>query len=395
MARRQGVPMLALMLLTALGSACASAKTTGLGTTSSASTTSTSPARPNPSAPLAAGSPVPGYRVGPLSFISASQGFGLYEFDTTGQSNAQQLVVTHDGGVTWQAASATVVPASASTLEFIDADTGYAWGIEGLDVTHDGGQLWSKALPVSNGPEAVSPIGTNIWAITSSGVLESSTDGGVSWQSTTQPAVPNPALLSRVTTKVAYVLGCGQTTEAGTEPGMLARTEDSGTTWQTVALPQGCTLGGAVWSDLVALSTDDLWLVQFGQPATDMSAKWVYRSSDGGGHWTLKASVVVGQASEETGHILSTGDVGPLSVLAAQPNRAWLAEDRGGLLVTTDGGLDWQPAYANPAVDALGAPMVSFLDPDHGWAATGYGLWRTTDGTDWIDIAPAPSDGPS
>ena len=141
----------------------------------------------------------------------------------------------------------------------------------------------------------------------------------------------------------------------------------------------------------MALSTSDLWLVQFSQPATDMTSKWVYRSYDGGEHWTLVAWENDSPPYQQTGHISSTGDFGPLDVLAAEPNRAWLAEDRGGLLVTTDGGLNWQSAFSDPNADALGPPYVFFVDADHGWVATGDSLWRTTDGTRWTEIAPPPA----
>jgi photosystem II stability/assembly factor-like uncharacterized protein len=378
---------LVLMALIGLGSACSSPPMLGTTTpsTSSSSTTSlgTTVSR-SPSPPLVAGTAVPGYRVGPLSFVSPSRGYGLVEFDTTGQSTAQQLVVTEDGGVTWQAATSTPLPAWASMLEFTDANDGYAWGGQGLDVTHDGGEHWELSLSLATASQAVSPIGRNIWAISASDVLETSSDGGNSWQKAVQPPVSNLADLSRVSTSVAYILSCSQTIQNGSQPGDLARTEDGGQTWQILPLPQGCA-GGQ--SDLVSLSTDDLWFVQFSSPATDMSSKWVYRSYDGGAHWTLMASENIGNPNEGTGRISSTGDFGPLSVLASEPNRAWLAEDRGGLLVTTDGGATWQFAYGDPNVDAFGPPFVSFLDASHGWSATGDGLWRTTDGITWTEIS--------
>lgn len=196
--------------------------------------------------------------------------------------------------------------------------------------------------------------------------------------------MPSPGVLSRVSTSVAYVLGCGHIALNGSQPGVLARTEDGGASWQALSLPQGCSAFGA---DLVALSTDDLWLVEFGQPATDMTSKWVYRSYDGGTHWTLMASESLGHPDQGSGHIFPTGDFGPLNVLGSEPNRAWLAEDRGGLLVTADGGVTWQFAYSDPNAGAFGPPFVSFLDAAHGWAATGDGLWRTTDGETWKEIA--------
>ncbi len=327
---------------------------------------------------------MPGYRVGPLSFVSASRGYGLVEFDTTGLSVAQQLVVTENGGVTWQTATSTPLPVWASMLEFTDSEDGYAWGSIGLDVTHDGGHHWTMALATSAGNESVSPVGMNVWAISSSGALRITTDGGGTWQEAAQPPVPSPGVLSRVSTSVAYVLGCGHIALNGSQPGVLARTEDGGASWQALSLPQGCSAFGA---DLVALSTDDLWLVEFGQPATDMTSKWVYRSYDGGTHWTLMASESLGHPDQGSGHIFPTGDFGPLNVLGSEPNRAWLAEDRGGLLVTADGGVTWQFAYSDPNAGAFGPPFVSFLDAAHGWAATGDGLWRTTDGETWKEIA--------
>lgn len=333
---------------------------------------------------------MPGYRVGPLSFITASRGYGLVEFDTTGLSASQQLVVTDNGGVTWQAATSTPLPSWASTLEFNDPEDGYAWGSQGLDVTHDGGDHWVMSLAIDAGTESVSPIGQNIWAISSGGALETTVNGGSTWEkSAVQPPGASAALMSRVSTNVAYVLSCGEITLGVPQRSDLARTEDGGLTWQLLALPPGCS-GISEGTDLVALSADDLWLVQFGEPATDMSAKSVYRSYDGGQDWTLMASVSLGSPNLGTGQISAIGDFGLLSVLASDPNRAWLAEDRGGLLVSRDGGLRWQSAYADPETDAFGPPYVSFLDAAHGWAATGNGLWRTTDGSTWSEIAPPP-----
>jgi photosystem II stability/assembly factor-like uncharacterized protein len=332
---------------------------------------------------------VSGDRVGPLSFVSPTHGYGLIEFDTSGQSTAQQLVVTDDGGVTWQAVAAVALPAWASTLAFTDADDGYAWGSQGLDVTHDGGRRWDLSLSLAPGDASVSPTGASIWAISSADELETSSDGGSTWHPVTQPPLSRAAVIDRVSMAVAYVLGLGQAMVNGSPTAALARTEDGGMTWQTFTVPQGCAWNPD-WCDLVALTTDDLWLVQFSSPATDMSSKWVYRSYGGGAHWTLMASVNLGNPNQGTGQLFSTGDFGPLSVLASEPDRAWLAEDRGGLLVTTDGGRHWQPAFSDPNADANGPPTVSFLDAEHGWAATGDGLWRTTDGTTWTEIGPPP-----
>lgn len=362
---------------------------------------------PAPPTSAAAGRSVPGATVGPVSFVDPLHGFGLRA--PSGGADDQLLVASADGGDTWRVVSDTPLPAVASDLAFVDATDGYAWGSSTLQVTRDGGGQWAVALAsVVDSPEAVAPIGADVWALaascpSSSAVppgtsaatcpvtVETSADYGASWQATAAPVpVADPTVLSRVDPSTAYVVGCPVSGSTG--PGGLARTEDGGAHWQVLPLPQGC--GPAILDyDLVALSADDLWLVEFGEPATDQSSKWVYRSDDGGIDWTLQASVVIGRLGTETGRIPATGDLGPLTVLAADPDRAWLAPDRGGVLVTTDGGVDWTPAFPDPEADAFGADAVSFLDADHGWAATFHGLWRTTDGTDWVEIAPVTGSG--
>ena len=125
--RGRGVLGLGVALLVGLGSACSSPQRVGTPKSSTSESSTTSPSKKvarSPSPPLVAGTPVPGYRVDSLSFVSPSRGYGLVEFDTTGLSTNQQLVVTENGGVTWQTATSTPLPAWASTLEFTDSEDG-------------------------------------------------------------------------------------------------------------------------------------------------------------------------------------------------------------------------------------------------------------------------------
>ncbi|HUA95917.1 MAG TPA: hypothetical protein VMB82_10355, partial [Acidimicrobiales bacterium] len=371
-----GAPLLAGMALIGLAGACSAPPHTGgnapsppVSSTTGHGTATTVPSSEVPAGGtgasptlLAVGTPVPSSAVGPLSFVSPSQGFGLDE--SVQGSTAQQLVETGDSGATWRVATAGTLPTWASVLDFTGPDDGYAWGGQGLDVTHDGGRRWTMTLRLSPGDQTVSPIGESVWAVSSSGALVTSVDGGTTWER--DSAAPSAAvgLLSRVSASVAYLMGCGPIAPNGSETGTLARTEDGGRTWRVLPLPMGC--AGAESSDVVALSSQDLWLVQFGQPATDMTSKWVYRSYDGGEDWHLQAREDDGPPYQDVGTIGPIGDAGPLDVLAAAPDRAWLAEDRGGLLVTTDGGRTWSGAFADEAAGAFGPPFVSFLDADHG-----------------------------
>ena len=105
--------------------------------------------------------------------------------------------------------------------------------------------------------------------------------------------------------------------------------------------------------------------------------KALYRSDDGGQHWTLVA---------DTGSAAAGSRSPPDTRSRVRPDRRDAATDldparpRGPFVGTLDGGAHWLDTGITTHVE-----QVVFVDPLHGWAWNGGG-YRTTDGTHWIAL---------
>ncbi|HEY7946294.1 MAG TPA: hypothetical protein VID75_01390 [Acidimicrobiales bacterium] len=369
--------------------------------------------------PVAIGTAVPLANLADVVFISDSRGFGLalHGEDTV-------LAATADGGKSWRVVDDEPPAALPAQLEFADADHGYLWGgapsAQGavpLWITSDGGRSWERA-PVGPVVSDVSAIGSDVWAVVGTCALNSSSvaaacpatvevslDGGVTWRTTpvAPPVSEEPGLsvadqdleLARITPRRAYVLSFAPSPTAGSASlGRLGYTADGGQTW--ISRPDPCPTYFDFGQEIAASGTNDLWMVCGSQPSTGSQAKALFRSSDGGQHWTLTAAanapVLSGDVSlAATGGLPTDGYVSPLSLghenlAVLTPQDAWLFPDRSGVFQTSDGGRTWSPVsgLARAGLVGGGTGNVVFVDADHGWVCeVGAGLWRTTDGTHW------------
>ncbi len=123
----------------------------------------------------------------PPLFPTRSDGFlSVGVFPADGSDSLRLFYVTHDGGATWTLASE--LPYGVAE-EFIDANTGWAWGGKRLYFTADGASTWTL-LPVALSPrEEVNQIdfidALNGWIITvddrSKVRLYRTYDGGNTW----------------------------------------------------------------------------------------------------------------------------------------------------------------------------------------------------------------------
>lgn len=367
--------------------------------------------------PLPAGTPAPVTALTDVVFLSRDRGFAL-----AAHRNLLVLVATADGGASWSVVDGrlpgTLAAAGArAQMEFITAQEGYLWrgpdaassAAAPLWVTGDGGETWRRA-PIGPVVDDVSAIGADVWALASSCAapglgcavtLEVSTDGGATWQRgptqvpATVPGSGSPdrgiVLLARVTRQRAYVY-----TSAPTAGSSLAYTGDGGASW--TALPGVPCVGAFGAGGQLALSgTEDLWLVCGGKATGGEQAKALYRSSDGGGRWTLAAESTglgSGPAPAGVGRLPLRGYVAPYSVghktlAVLSPEDAWLFPTGGEVSVTTDGGDRWDAVSGLQAADfgSGGTGNVTFIDRSVGWVVEfGVGLWRTTDGTTWAAV---------
>ena len=304
---------------------------------------------------------------------------GLVPFSqsTDGSDRGEGIDRSTDGGRTW---TFTPLPNCLQRcgpihLSFVDAQHGFATVSsypggepEMLFVTQDGGLTWLRAPAppdlgsvVIGGPVAVPQLvftsATDGWAVTGppvaysaritnfGGRLYRTTDGGTSWS--VAPGLPKGVSFSLPTFVGPHdgvVLG-DATTTAHRAPSVYV-TDNGGMTWTRRSLP---TLervsdsagfyndGGSLASRFSAVGARR-WIIDLGQR--------VYLTNDGGRSWT---SFVPRQEWSAAAAAFSSPSVGvaavlPLSCMTpASSNHRPATNCYTTLVVTHDGGRDWEP----------------------------------------------------
>jgi photosystem II stability/assembly factor-like uncharacterized protein len=244
-------------------------------------------------------------------------------------TTADTLYRTTDGGRSWRSSSAAghdLAAGSQDSVQFVSATRGWLLSVqatgpsESLAVTADGGTTWRDvaSLHPSNGEGLLPELG-----------------------------------LVRFTSSVTGWLGGGQYSQA------LYRTSDAGRSWQRVALraPAGSVYG---------LPAD------FGgtlvEPVAAGAGLALYRSTDGGARWSMMSVL--------PGVYANPGcSVGPGSVSLPTAQAGWVATVRGNRTVvyrSTDGGLHWTKlgtSWPVPA-DSCEEPVIQASDALHAWVLT-------------------------
>ena len=278
------------------------------------------------------------------------------------------------------------------------------------------------------------------WALTDQGVLRT-TDGWVHWVNVGPPGT------SHLVGDVQFLTDAAAWVVAGNgayspQTGTIFHTTDGGTTWKrfSVSDPSGVGPGQVDFVD----ATHGWLFVSYGAAAGSMGGA-VYRTVDGGAHWT-RVEQTVGGIQEAPGSLgfgcdkagvsfinattgWATGSCaggGPFFAVTHDAGRTWSGQsfpipsgfsgdggsttslpiffsNRSGYFIlggsetvaytTTDGGTSWVP-HRLPAggwSQPLGA--ISFSSLTDGWMISGDGtlLYRTNDGGQhWTSFRPAP-----
>mgnify|MGYP001383660229 FL=1 len=145
---------------------------------------------------------------------------------------------------------------------------------------------------------------------------------------------------------------------------------DGGATWQERSCrPDGDIIAGDLWA-IVFGNADHGWAVRRGVAHEQAS---LLASTDGGRHWTPKASVT---------------SKGLLAVSFPDARHGWAVGYGGTVVATTDGGTTWQARNAGGDHQLR---RVSFSDAEHGWALIGHEALLTTGdgGRTWSVVRPA------
>lgn len=253
-------------------------------------------------------------------------------------------------------------------------------------------------------------IGGPDWAESGAATLIKTTDGGLSWASTTLSTSSWMAGLDCKDADTCWVAG---------KSGAILRTTDGGSTWKTANKLQtylgylvsskwtgnGDTVlfGGSSGNVLRASDGYNVSVLQTGYgtdqndfacPAAGMcyasaSSQGVLVSTDNGLTWAVR----------------SAGAPSPYfnSVACVDANTCWVAGARGQIYRTTDKGVGWQ--RQSPDIPSqVTFNRVRMADAQHGYAVgcsdsnpttgvcAGAGvIYQTTDGVNWVPLEPPPT----
>ena len=260
-------------------------------------------------------------------------------------------------------------------------------------VTVDGGQTWLDATPAAL---STLPSGTTSWGLSpfyldantawvtpgsfgsGSGTLYHTTDGGVTWNTTTVPFDNARYFFLDQNSGYALVsLGVG----AGSQYVAVYQTTDGGANWtQMFAHEPGTTAslpGSGHKAGLTFLDMNHGW-IGGDIPMTDYF--YLYTTADGGANWSLETDIVLPPGYSNTFEevqqpIFVGGTVGYLPVrMLTESSDSYLLIYR-----TDDSGQTW--IYQGMVQNGQD---VDFDSPTSGWIAAGTSLYRSTDsGMTW------------
>lgn len=253
----------------------------------------------------------------PISRVSAtdfhSLAFSPSEPDTLFFGHHGGLMVSRDGGRTWQATTLQNADAMALAAPAAEPQIMYAAGHGVLFRSSDSGATWTSLIANLPGTDihgfAADPANANVvFAHVVGAGLWGSQDGGVTWTLRSSGAPPS-------TLNLAVSQGAQTLYAAAGEAG-LWRSPDGGQTWGR--------LGGVAGDGVIAVAYHPTAQRLF---ATTVGAEaGLYASDDDGATWT------------------ALGLKGTLLAPAVSPHdvrRLLVIDDQGRLYASTDGGLTW------------------------------------------------------
>lgn len=259
-----------------------------------------------------------------LFFLDAKRGWAC--------GNGGVTYYTRNGGVTWSYQAVGTIT-TLSSIWFVDERRGWTVDIDGrIYRSTNGGRSWTLQFHANDYLSTLQFFDAQEgWAIGGDTFLHT-TNGGQTWLPSSVP----PGTWSH-----GARFSDRQNGIAVGEYGNLTRTTDGGQTWQTIAAIGS---GPRLWDVESWSITQSVYSGEAGAIATTRNGGVAWRSIQSGG----------------------TGATHGLD--AADPLRAWAANDGGEVLYTVNGGVRWQ-RVAVSGFDNYGSVQdVDFFDAALGWA---------------------------
>jgi photosystem II stability/assembly factor-like uncharacterized protein len=318
-----------------------------------------------------------------VDFVDGAAGF-YFRNGATGSD----LYRTEDGGRSWTVVTKGLFSGDTiDSYQFIDATTGFANTSKSPATwkTTDGGKTWllpaayrsigNVVCPLPWNPPALGSVpvpvkmvsATTGWA---AGALRT-TDGGAHWSSSGPRPLPDRAaghsefFLDGTHAWVAQAEG---SSTACADHVVVFGTADGGRSWQQgqaigSPLPDRNALQAGTWSPFLDfLDAQHGWLFVRANPNCGVMGCSVvvpgslYRTSDGGRHWTLVSS----QAGLNNSECRSGS-----AVYFSATTTGWLECTFGSVLVTHDGGATWAMQVLVPE-NCCQNSLPIFFDEGHG-----------------------------
>lgn len=331
-------------------------------------------------------------------YVQQSPAVAYALFGQLGAACGTFVARTDDGGHTFEP------PVRVQRLSCASSYGGESIGIaaagdvlvygHGLFVSRDGGAVWSKVALGGSALQVVAHAGTT-WLVEATCAVSVqhacamrvaiSTDGLRTWHFTpTAPvgATSTSGIVDRTYLLVAndgtaYVFSQTPRVAGNTGPQRMWTTSNGGATWQTRSVPCRNFSG----TDAALAPSGAIWSACAGEPGAGQQGKQIDVSYDHGSRWRLTGEC--GPTAARSRHDDGILCEGYAQDLVAQSGEvAYLANDRGALLVTDDGGWRWSAFSA--VTDGAGYLLsVGFLDAEHGFVLGGVPgelLWTTANG---------------
>jgi photosystem II stability/assembly factor-like uncharacterized protein len=343
-----------------------------------------------------------------LTWISDQDGWALGRTGC-GAAFCAQVFNTNDGGTTWRQlpdppAAAAAPPGqggvqstlpSVSHIRFAGATVGYLWG-PALLMTTDGGQTWQAQQ--SPTVEALEPSAGSVYRVEydhggcpgpCNRTVSASAAGSSTWHAVY--AVPGPpsrgarATLAVVGGQTVYVSVFGDLAAgAGTQEAVIDRSLDGGATWKTLSDP--CLRGSSAGTTNIAVDVAAApggFVAALCSPRTvAQSTQSVVTSGDSGSSWgplhAMPGTQLQIIAGADSTHIAVA--TGPLGGSGPTTYQLWSS---------SDGGVHWIEAVSDRETLAQSDPGTAYLGFESAstgrWSQTGNAIWTTTDGgVHWI-----------
>lgn len=243
---------------------------------------------------------------------------------------------TTNGGARWSYAS-SLKTGGANELSDFDALTATRWAVPASDGTwwtQDGGGVWSLTRasialsdPLSN-PLSFDANGYGVVKNYDAGVPLVTTNDGASWQ---LGKSPGPA--GQAATSVSFE---GTRIGIAALPGGVALTADGGSSWTRVRLP----LLGVAIGQVALASGGSAWAV-----TTDR----LFFSADDGRTWKARIEPAAG----------------PVGSVQPEGRGIAYADDGGGIVRTSDGGLTWSPVRMPVTASLVVTGGIPLGEPGH------------------------------